>query len=570
MKTKTQLGAKTSFALAGFLIPMAHGAQFSVHLVCQGGPTIDGIVDTAKDEFRITAWVDSAKTPRYRIPALGQLPLTLRAYTASGARYDLPDAWNGQVGFRAGFGFFLPGEEDLTTMQWIQGPATRSWQGASFGWGGLRNRLGKIILGGPTSLAYLPCVGSDEVADVNLSRVILNPVPAPTVGALTPTNPAPKQLSIAAFETVPAGGPQRDVVETKPYVSMNESNRLALALRDQGKYVEATVAFRAILTNQQRVLGPENPETLATRNNIIETLLEQGKHTEAQTECFSVLPMMQEVLGPEHRETLKCRTHRATLLCVAQGKCDEAEMELRKVLAISERVLGPEHLETLDIQDGLARVLALEGNAVLAEAKYRSVIRVRERVLGPEHRDSLRSRALLAVVLQAQHKLNQAEAENRAVLTIRQRILGSEHPDTLSSLANLAGVLCFQGRYAESEPLLRAAITTEERVLGPETPDTLRSRANLVEVLRSQGKYAQAEAEGRAVLSIYERVLSPGHTEIGRVCYNLALSLGGQTNNTAALEFARRALSIWQKSLGQGNFFTEQASELVRRLETQK
>src|SRR5205807_2036309 len=45
-------------------------------------------------------------------------------------------------------------------------------------------------------------------------------------------------------------------------------NNLAVALSHQGKYAEAEGEHRAVLKLQQKVLGPEHPDTLLSRNNL--------------------------------------------------------------------------------------------------------------------------------------------------------------------------------------------------------------------------------------------------------------------------------------------------------------
>jgi class 3 adenylate cyclase len=59
---------------------------------------------------------------------------------------------------------------------------------------------------------------------------------------------------------------------------------------------------------QDRVLGPEHPDVLATRNNLASVLAQQGMLAEAVAEFRTVLQLRQVVLGPEHPDTLATRT----------------------------------------------------------------------------------------------------------------------------------------------------------------------------------------------------------------------------------------------------------------------
>jgi hypothetical protein len=162
-------------------LPIAQAAQFSVHLVVDNGPSIDGIVDTLADTFTINSWTDASATPRLRVPMPSQLPLPLRAFDAAGSLYDIPDAWNGNIGQNAGWAFLLPIGQDLTTVQWIQGQPTSYWQGASFGWGALRNTGGGVVLKPFNTLSYVPKADTTALSDAPIRQVTVTRVPRLTI-----------------------------------------------------------------------------------------------------------------------------------------------------------------------------------------------------------------------------------------------------------------------------------------------------------------------------------------------------------------------------------------------------
>ena len=63
-----------------------------------------------------------------------------------------------------------------------------------------------------------------------------------------------------------------------------------------------------------RVLGPEHPDTLASRNNLANALQEQGKYAEAEAGIRAVLTVRERVLGPEHPDTLL--SHYSLAVCL--------------------------------------------------------------------------------------------------------------------------------------------------------------------------------------------------------------------------------------------------------------
>jgi tetratricopeptide (TPR) repeat protein len=71
-------------------------------------------------------------------------------------------------------------------------------------------------------------------------------------------------------------------------------------LAQQGKYEQAEQTYREVLGDRLRVLGPDHPDTLATRHEIARMLARQGQHERAKQEYQEVLATELRVLGPDH------------------------------------------------------------------------------------------------------------------------------------------------------------------------------------------------------------------------------------------------------------------------------
>jgi tetratricopeptide (TPR) repeat protein len=93
---------------------------------------------------------------------------------------------------------------------------------------------------------------------------------------------------------------------------------LANTLLSQGKHAEAETTYRAVLALQQRVLGPEHPNTMDTFANLASALRSQGNYAEAETTYRAVLAIQQRVLGPEHPNTMK--TAKNLVVCVRASR----------------------------------------------------------------------------------------------------------------------------------------------------------------------------------------------------------------------------------------------------------
>jgi len=315
-------------------------------------------------------------------------------------------------------------------------------------------------------------------------------------------------------------------------------NSLALALRALGRLTEAESEHREVCRRLNGALGPDHAFTLTSRGDLARVLRTMGRFEEAEAEHRAVAEALARELGPEHAETLASRGDHARALH-ALGRFSEAEAEHDSIYRTRRRLLGPEHPSTLASRGSRASVLHELGRYKEAENEHRAILEIRIRRLGPEHPRTLTSRGDLARALRELGRLDEAEAEHRAVLDIRRRVLGAEHHRTLASRGCLASVWQDLGRHQEAADEHRAVLSIRSRVLGEEHPRTLTSRADLGRALQAMGQLPEAEAEHRAVLGIRRRVLGEQHPETLASWHGVASTLNDLDRHAeAAAEFS--------------------------------
>ena len=288
-----------------------------------------------------------------------------------------------------------------------------------------------------------------------------------------------------------------------------------------GLYSRALPLEQRALEIRKRVLGPENPDTLKTQNNLAILLARSGNYPEAEKLDRETVDTSRRVLGPDNPLTLGSTSNLAVLLD-HEGRLAEAEQLDRQTLDASRRVLGPEHPNTLKSMATLANVVWHEGKYADAEKLDRELLDIRQRVLGPDHPDTLNTMNNLASVLDDEGDYADAEKLYRQTVDIQRRVLGPEHPVTLGSMSNLANALDNEGRYAEAETLCRQSLDIRRRVLGPEHPETVESMNNLADILAHEGKYDEAEKLDRGALDIRQRTLGPDNPQTAISRYGLA------------------------------------------------
>ena len=330
--------------------------------------------------------------------------------------------------------------------------------------------------------------------------------------------------------------------------TLSSRNNLAVAYR-AGRAAEAIPLHEQTLAASERVLGPDHPDSLISRDNLAAAYVAAGRAAEAIPLHEQTLAACERVLGPDHPDTLGSRNNLAEAYQDA-GRAAEAIPLHEQTLAACERVLGPDHPDTLISRDNLAAAYRAAGRAAEAIPLHEQTLADFERVLGPDHPDTLSSRDNLAAAYVAAGRVAEAIPLHEQTLAARERVLGPDHPDTLISRDNLAEAYRAAGRAAEAIPLHEQTLAARERVLGPDHPDTLISRDNLAEAYRAAGRAAEAIPLHEQTLADFERVLGPDHPDTLISRDNLAAAYRAAGRAAEAIPLHEQALADFERVLG--------------------
>jgi tetratricopeptide (TPR) repeat protein/tRNA A-37 threonylcarbamoyl transferase component Bud32 len=345
----------------------------------------------------------------------------------------------------------------------------------------------------------------------------------------------------------------------------NLHDSIADLLFAQGKYGDAEKQYRSVIEIRSRALGPEHPETLASRNRLIYALNEEEKHAEAEAEARQVVKLREKILGFEHPDTLLSRYNLASAL-YHEGKFAEAERLYREVLKLDENVIGPEHRRTMAARIGLANTLNDQGKYAEAIPSYRHVIRLDEKVYGREHPVTLNDRMDLATALQGNHQYPAAEAEYRMVIRLQEKVIGPKHAYTLNTRNNLAELLDDEGKFSKAEAECRQIIGLEDKVLGPNHRLTLNSRANLAVAVLGQGRVEEAEIQIGDVMKSMEEKLGLGYPDTVSFTVKFVTGLAHQNRREEAIKIAARAEEGARTTMGQNHPLTQKYAGLLQSL----
>jgi tetratricopeptide (TPR) repeat protein len=205
-----------------------------------------------------------------------------------------------------------------------------------------------------------------------------------------------------------------------------ELESLTAALRRAGRSVDGLPIARRALAIDEKVFGPEHPNTAGDHMNIGAVLEDMQKDDEARVEIERSLAIWDKTLPPNH--TNLGLAHNALGAVLLQlDRFAEAEVHLRRALAIFEAALGPDHLNCMGVHDNL-------GNA-----------------------------------LHALHRDSDAVEEHRRVFAIIDRAhLAVSPTDRAVFVLHLADALAGAGRIAEARPDLEQVLAHPEQIADPE------------------------------------------------------------------------------------------------------
>ena len=236
---------------------------------------------------------------------------------------------------------------------------------------------------------------------------------------------------------------------------------------------------------KRRTLGPEDPVTLRSVNNLAIALAMQG--------------LLEDAVKLRRGNSWKSS---------AGSRVRESIFTLRSMynLAIMRR-----HLGRWDPRLGLCST---------------THSRHSRRVFGPEHQDTLRVVNGLGELLLDQRRPAEARALFEEALKGQRSVLGPTRDETVLTMINLADTARLQGRLDEARKLAEEADALNRRTLGPEhLPDALRAHHPLQHRPRPGPLRRRPRRATRNALAALRRTLSARTPEVQRCMADYAWML---------------------------------------------
>ena len=253
-------------------------------------------------------------------------------------------------------------------------------------------------------------------------------------------------------------------------------NSLAILLQAGGRYAEARKIVQPILIARESITV-EDVNIL--RNFVLlgtNFFTEKMHQVSEQLLCLAV-EGQQKVLGENSTDALASL---ATLieLHLDQGDPVRAEIRCRDVLQRCSKGTTDEPVY-FKLRNALAVALELQGNLEESVAIQTECLQGYEKLYGVDHLDSLTSMNNLGHVFHKQGKYPESKEMHRRASEGFERTLGPDDPETFLTKNNLALIVAKRGRLEEAISLNEIALKGFLEKYGPEHTSTQKCRNNL-------------------------------------------------------------------------------------------
>ncbi|GLL05125.1 tetratricopeptide repeat protein [Dactylosporangium matsuzakiense] len=323
----------------------------------------------------------------------------------------------------------------------------------------------------------------------------------------------------------------------------------ANSLGTSGDPASAVIAFQQLLNDRRRLLGPDHPDTLATRLNIAHWQRDAGHAAHAAEAFRSLLSDCLQAFGPYHGMTLAAR-HNLTRSLDEAGDPAGA-LEAHRALLVDEyRILGPDHPNTLATRSHIAGCRGETGDLDGAVCAYRELLADDLRVRGPDDPETMMTRAGLAHWRGTAGDPASAAEALQGLLTDRLRVLGATHPETLKTRHALGRWRGEAGDATGAAEAMEVLLADQQKFLGPGHPQTMTTQADLAHWRGMAGDPPGALAALEALFIERVRILGDNHPDTLVLRHNIAGWRGKAGDPAAAMNALEELLVDQTRLLG--------------------
>jgi serine/threonine protein kinase/tetratricopeptide (TPR) repeat protein len=341
-------------------------------------------------------------------------------------------------------------------------------------------------------------------------------------------------------------------LNTEPLVKASLMMTMGVVYQNLDLHQDAESFLEKSLSERQRLLGPEHPDTLKSMFAVAVIYFAQAKFDQAEKLTRETLALRSRVFGENDRSTLACEELLARIY-VGTGRPraaadlldeklrahdgwmevdDSVTLHILSTLANANDMLGRypaserlsraalermlkqsanENLGTLQMRVNIGWTCFLQGKYDEARTQFRKGFEVSGKVYGPNHGMTMMNQAGLVATSFFLESREDAMATQERHLEWARRATGPNGLATLQNLFALGMMNLIQGRYAQAEELMRESSDGFRRVTGPKGYNTLWALNYLAVAAYHEGKLEEAQRILESVVPVNKEMLGPDH-----------------------------------------------------------
>jgi serine/threonine protein kinase/tetratricopeptide (TPR) repeat protein len=329
----------------------------------------------------------------------------------------------------------------------------------------------------------------------------------------------------------------------QPLVEAEIRNTLGWTLMRANLQDQALLQLERARAIRSAILGPDHPDTLACRGNLVRCLAELGRTDDALNLCRESLALATARLGPDHPQTLRCMNALGAMYGNLNVRRAEAVRLHEQAFTIQKATLGSDHLDTRKSMGNLALAYDRLGRYPEALELRKELLAVTKAKFGPDHPATLGAMGHVANSYDNAGRPAEALKFREEAQALRKARLGPDHPDTLANLYGLATTYDALGRHAEALKLREETLERMRAKLGPDHPTTLGSIGDLAWRYAALGRHVEAVKLRDEALTRRKVKLGPDHTDTLSSMHELALSFAALGRHADAIKLNEQTLA---------------------------
>ncbi len=320
-----------------------------------------------------------------------------------------------------------------------------------------------------------------------------------------------KGRDITARELLDRGARRiQNQLDNQPVVRAKLMSTIGSVYQALGQFDESQRLLREALAEQERLVGRDHPDALATQSALSATYYRTGRYDLQEPLDLDLLERRTRLYGEDDQRTIQSYAELGALR-IEQGRIAEGAEYYRKQYEALARIYGPDSDEVQDAKYNLAILSYNNGRLTEAVALLREVLRSQQRTLGDNDRSTITTLSTLGVISFLAADYQEGRRMLTEALDARRQMLGPEHDGTLISVGYLVNAQRDMGEVSEALDLNLSLFDARLRVSGSVYPRTRLALGTLGDNLARSGCEAAGIQIMRTAANAMNESEGPGH-----------------------------------------------------------